>query len=215
MEKHKNIKNPNYRKFLDEGIISILKEKTIDLILSNIKHKSQTEAQALVMTLYLTGARPVEVLHIKAKDVGKDGRYITIKLKGFKRGLPRTFYLRSSHKYAIFIYNFAINIFLERYLFYSFKGIYKRIRANKKGEIIEREEFSQKLYYHIKKWTEDIDIGEITPYYFRHNRFSDLTMKGINDNEIKTLKGCRSYESIAPYQHMSTRNLKRIARKLE
>ena len=57
-------KNINYRKFLDEGVISILNEDQIWDIMDNAAKSRLQGAQELVIALYLTGARPAEILNI-------------------------------------------------------------------------------------------------------------------------------------------------------
>ena len=87
---HQKITNINYRRFLDEGRIELLNEEQIVQAISNIKSFYPEEGKALLITLYFTGARPNEVLNIKAKDIKKIKYYLQVKIKGSKKGLPRT-----------------------------------------------------------------------------------------------------------------------------
>jgi site-specific recombinase XerD len=206
------ITNEFYREFLDKGIIKTLGEEEIKKVLLNIKGKNVKEGRALIIALYYTGARPNEVLKALAKDVEKKGSYITIKLQGSKNGLPRTIYLKGKSELPKELYNFSLGIFPEMYLFHNFRS--KRIRTHltKKGDKREYTIVSDKLYYWVKKWFENVQ--DISAYFLRHNRFSKLSESGITPEQIRILKGAKTFESVTPYLHMSTDISKKIARKM-
>ena len=92
-ETHRKITNKNYRRFLDKGEIEPLSEDDIVLVLDNIRKGYIKEARALVICMYYTGARPNEVLRIKARDVKREKNYITVRVKGSKKGMPRIIHL--------------------------------------------------------------------------------------------------------------------------
>lgn len=209
------ITNKAYRQFLDEGIIETLGESDIKKALSNIKGKNVKEGRALLIALYYTGARPNEVLDIKSKDVQKKKSYVLIKVKGSKRGLPRTIYLQYRRPLVKEFYKYACSIFPGMYLFHNFIGHYERTYINKEGEIKTRIDTTDKLRYHVKKWFQGVVKGSITPYFLRHNRFSKLAEKDVRLQDIRMLKGSRTTDSIKYYLHLSSRSAKKIARKMD
>jgi site-specific recombinase XerD len=170
----------------------------------------------LILALYYTGARPNEVLRLRAKDIQKaDDNYITIRIEGSKRGLPRTIYLQYKNALAREIYKYASGLFPEQLLFFHYMNSYTRVRKTKTGENKEYKEIAGKVGYFIKKWFTGIIDDSIPPYYLRHNRFSKLTQAGVSDRELQQLKGSKTRESIVPYQHMSTESAKKTAGKIK
>ena len=210
IKKHR-IKNALYRKFLDEGIIEILKHEDIVKVLNNIKGKNAKEARALVICLYLTGARPVEVLNMKAKDISKESQFILAKVPASKNGLPRTIYLQIRNSLAKELLNFAMSLMGERYLFWNFRGSSRQKYITDNGFLKEYNVITYKLRYYFKIWFNSL----IPPYFLRHNRFSQLSQDGASMDQLKNLKGAKSYESIQPYTHLSSDSAKKIARKIK
>lgn len=214
--KKKRIKNKHYNLFLEKGLIEPLEEKELKQILDNIKHKSTLEARALLIVLYYTGARPCEVLEVKAKDIEKKGSYVTVFIKGDKKGsLPRTIHLPYRRVYVKEMYIFASSIFYDRYLFYNFRSRTLRKYKDKTGNIREYIQTCDKVYYWVKKWSECLSRGAIVPYFLRHNRFSKLMLKGATDAEVRQIKGARSLNSVLPYVHLSTAKSKKLAGKMD
>lgn len=214
--KKKNIKNKHYRKFLDEGIIKLIDINDIRKVLDNIKGNHKREARALIICLYYTGARPNEILKLCGKDFKRSKSHLVINIKGSKRGLPRPIRLSFSRPFVTELYKFSIGIFPDMWLFWHYRGNYKRVRKSKSGRIIERTEITQKLTYHFKRWFEVLDGGTIPPYYLRHNRFSLLIAeKGITAFDIKFMKGSRTLSSVDPYLHMSAESSHKLARKIK
>lgn len=209
--KHKNIKNPAYRQFLDKGLIDFVGEEEVKKMLSNIKHRHLKQARSLVICLYYTGARPNEVLRIKGKDVTKERGYIIVQTPASKNGLPRPIYLPFKKEMVKEFYKYVCGCFNDQYIFFNFMNRYKRRRMNKKGEIKERIENSARVYYWVNKWSD----GKLTPYFLRHNRFSKLSSSGITMEQIRMLKGSKTYESVTPYLHLSSESAKKVARKME
>lgn len=210
------ILNKNYRQFLEHGFIETIGEDQINRVLDSITHKHKNEARALVIVLYYTGARPSEVLKIRARDILKKDSYIHIRIMPSKGGLPRTAWLSNRLTLAKELYNFAMhNMFPEQFLFFHFKNSYIREHKTKHGVIKEYECNSDLVRYYIKKWFKNVIEDSITPYYLRHNRFSKLSEAGINMQDLRMLKGSRSYSSIEPYLHLSGASARNIARKLK
>jgi len=211
--KKKHIKNARYRKFLDEGIIQTLKEDDIYNVCKNLKHKYPAEARNLIITLYLTGARPNEALRLKGKDFQESGKDLIVKLQPSKKGLPRSIYLTRKNKLVEYLAKYGLRCYDEAYIFPHFKGNYTRTRTTKRG-IIQRTEYADKLRYWVKKWFTILPDGTITTYFLRHNRFSKLAESGATMEQIRLLKGSRTFDSVTPYLHMSTETAKRMSKKI-
>lgn len=199
--------NINYVKFLKEGIIKTVSEDTIKLALTRPrKHKLQ--ARALIITLYFTGARPNEVLRIKSGDIARQDNYITVKLLASKNGMPRTVFLNPKNILVKELYNYAVTLPPDMFLFYNFTNKYTRTIKGK-----EYNSNSDRLRYHFKQWFDG--IIDINPYYLRHNRFSKLAEAGATMEQIRLLKGSKTFESISPYIHLSTESAKKLSKYLK
>lgn len=209
------ISNKNYRKFLDSGEIDLITEDHILRALRNIKGHHVREAQALLIALYYTGARPNEILRMVGKDVQKKGRHIMLHVKGSKKGLPRVIYLPWKKELVKILYGYAASVFPDMFLFYHYRNKYTRTTINKKGEIKSRDEISNKLLYHMKIWFDGVVEGSIPTYFLRHNRFSSLSMKGVDMQQIRMIKGSKTYDSIMPYLHMSSKAAEEVSKKME
>lgn len=207
------IKNINYRNFLDNGEIVLIDEERLTNVLDNID-KNKAVSRALLITLYYTGARPNEVLRMTAKDIFKEDNHVVFKVPGSKGGLPRMIRVLTKHHLAVEALEFSKGFFPDMILFFKFRNKYIRVRNNKNGkkEIIDT---TDKLRYYFKKWFEGFIPGGITPYYLRHNRFTKLSASGATLEEMRNLKGSRTFESIYPYLHFSKDLSKKAARKID
>lgn len=200
------IKNKAYRSFLDDGIIDIIDLNEIKQALEKITGKYKQEGRCFLVALYYTGARPNEVLQLKGKDVEKETSYIKVRLPASKKGLPRTLFFPYRFTLIKELYNYASALYPEQFLFYHYQTHYKR--KTPKGSRIE---ITGKVGYYIKKWFK----GKITPYFLRHNRFSQLSEAGLPPQELRMMKGSRTLESVHYYVHLSTRSAKKIAKKIK
>lgn len=211
----RKIKNPSYRLFLDEGIIEPINIEDISRALENVSGKFKDMGRALIIAMYYTGARPNEVLKIHSKEINREGNFITIKVKGSKKGLPRTLYFGKKLRHITELYNYAKSLPPNMYLFWYFRNKYIRTIKLKSGQFKQLEETTDKIRYYFKKWFQDIREGGITPYFLRHNRISQLSEAGLIMQDLRMIKGSRSYESINYYIHLSTSSAKKAARKIK
>lgn len=218
--KKRKIKNFNYRKFLDEGIINTISEDDILQALDNVKGKRGRfikEGRALLITLYYTGARPVEVLRMKAKDFVRDKAFLKLKLTPSKRGLPRTIYLPWKLPLVKELYDYVKPSFPEMYVFWHYRTRYERhtmIGKNKDKPKVYVE-ITDGLRHYFRTWFAHVLNEGIPPYYLRHNRMSKLSMAGVTMEELRQVKGSRTFDSIIPYLHMSEKSAKSVAKKME
>jgi site-specific recombinase XerD len=207
----KRIKNRLYNEFLAGRMIQILREPDIMKALSNVKGKYVQQARALIITLYLTGARPSEILELRSKDISKTGQELTLTVKGVKGGKDRLIVI-SSDKLGRMIWDYKTKVYSEMYLFFAFRGYYLRKTVNKKGEQKNYTETSYRLRYWFKQWFDFLDVEGIPPYYLRHNRFSALAEAGATVQDIKQLKGSKTLDSVEPYLHMSIHQARQISK---
>jgi site-specific recombinase XerD len=214
-KKVEKIKNKLYKEFLEHGIIKILTEEHIKQALANVKGKNIREGRSLIIALYYTGARPNEILRMKAGDIEKEDKYIKLRVKASKGGLPRTIYLPFTSELPKQLLEYASSLPSDMYLFYHYLKKYKRKHINKFGVTKEYLEISNNLRYYFKKWFDKVIEESIPPYYLRHNRFSKLIEAGITLEEARMLKGSKTFNSIVPYIHMSTHAARNIAKKME
>lgn len=206
------IKNPNYRKFLDEGEIDIITPAQFQKALDNVTGDHRRQGRALLILLHLSGCRPKEVLMMTAGSIDKEGSYIMAKIPATKKGLPRVVYFQDSNKHAKELYEYSCSLPPNLLMFPNFRDEYVREYRDKNGTLKTRTEITAKLRYYVTKWFTGVVDHSIPPYFLRHSRFSDLTIKGVSDRDIMQLKGSRTLESTRQYQHMSSKSAKRTAK---
>lgn len=214
-QKVQKIKHELYKQFMEKNIIQFVEETDVQKALDqNVTGKHTEEARAMIIIMYYTGARPNEILELKAKDVIHDKSYIKVWLKESKGGLPRTIWLQLKRPMVKEFFNYARKIYDEMFLFSSFRGMYIRTKQCRNG-VRTYIETTDKLRYHFKKWFKNFHEDGIPPYYLRHNRFSKVSAKGGSAEEIRQLKGAKTFSSVVPYLHMSSKMGKSIAKKIE
>lgn len=199
------IMNENYNKFLKEGNIELITEDQLKQALNNIKGKNIKEGRALLICAYATGARPIEYLNLKGKDIRLEKHEIYIKLPAAKNGLPRDIPISIRRMPLIKeLYKYSTTCMPEMFIFWHFRtNGYRRLYKCKNGEIKEYIEYTDGLRYHFNRWFENVIKGSIPPYFLRHNRFSKMMAKGATTEQIRLWKGSRTLASVTPYTHLS------------
>ena len=133
------------------------------------------EHKAAIVVLYLSGARPSEVLPLKRSDFEFSGDDVRISFRTLKGGLPRTLVFdRWATPFIPFLSAFV---------------------AGLKGDDLFRfknDSTLRKIVYHASE-------GLATPYSFRHNRLYKLAREGADVFELADIKGSKSIESVRPY----------------
>jgi integrase len=192
-------------------------------------------ARAFMIILWITGARPGEILNLTAKNVFKtDTGEIAIEFKTSKGGNPRQAKLPSHDELVNELWEYASSITLpEMFIFHMFRS--KRIRTNVKvtrksknpitGEMESKvvkdytgrvyENNSDKILRLFKRWVsgilDNVDGMEISPYYLRHSRISVIADEdGIDIEDIRIFKGAKDYRSCQPYMHATPKKLKKL-----
>lgn len=208
------ITNPNYRQFLDNGIIDFIEPEHLKDALNNVRSRYTKEGRALIILLYYTGCRPNETLKMLARDIKKDNSFIVAQVPGSKKGLPRAVYLKPDD-YTRELYKYASGLFPEMFLFPHFLGKYESTYKNKRGETKPRKDLTYKIRDLIHRAFLKVIPGSISPYFLRHNRFSKLSAAGASMEEIRMIKGARSIESVHYYTHLSKKTARNLAGKIK
>jgi integrase len=223
------IKDERYKEFLEKGSINLFSMDELD---KGLKVAGQSKfgrmARAFLITLYYTGARPVEILQLKPTNFEKKKTYLTIQIPTAKRGVPRVVSIPFARKYAKELWQYTESLFEDIYVFYDLISRRNRVykpkqeQSNKYGKSYiyhegEKEAkkdtvnvvITDRVYYYVKKWT------GVNPYFLRHSRMSALSQNGADMNELRQFKGAKSFDSVYPYLHMSSQVSQKIGRKLK
>lgn len=208
----KKITNEHYKEFLEKGQIRIINETDIKTAIAGIDHDHKDQAANLLIVLYYTGARPNEVLNLRAKDITLEGSsYVCVSLKGSKGGLPRKIRIQYKRPLAKSLYRYAQKLIPEQYLYWYFRSEQIKTHRGKNGTktyIVT----TTRLYYHIRKWLKPVLPDGIPPYFLRHSRFSGISERGGSMEDIMHMKGSKTMSSVRPYLHMSKDRSKKLAR---
>lgn len=210
------IKDESYTEFLHKGTITLIDKDSFQRMLDNVEHKHKEQARALFILLFWTGRRPCEILDLTPDLIIKENRKLKVMFPTSKHGVYTTlhFPLKNPHFKEVWAYASKAG-FAGFKMFWAFRGkkgggIYKKTVQwlTPKGERRAKEYIviSRRLRYWIKKWS------GITPYWFRHNRFSTMATQGADDREIMHAKGGRSQASVQPYLHLSSKRANRMSK---
>ncbi|MEE9364819.1 MAG: site-specific integrase [Cellulophaga sp.] len=204
------IKNKEYLKFLETGLINILTKEEYQKIkrMAGENHHNSIQAKTLVTLLYYTGRRPSEILELQSDNFERDRRYLNVKMQTKKRGRGSYIYLPMNEDIKE-VWEYVKNLPPKFYIIWEFKG-----SSIKKVNGKEYEVTSYKIEYWIKKWSK-LAGKKLTPYFFRHNRLSELALKGADMNELMHFKGSKDVSSVIPYLHMSPKKIKKLARLMQ
>jgi integrase len=198
------IKDARYSEFRKTGMIQLMRKEEFEKILEQTSHPKDTmQARALMSLIYYTGRRPAEILELKGEHIKKEKRFMSILFKTRKGGLYHTLYFPLKNKHLKEFYVYASKIYPSQWLFYQFHS--KATRKTKDGQQ-DYIDLSKNVWYWVKKWS------GITPYFYRHNRFSLMAEAGATDAELQLAKGARDPKSIFPYKHFSKQRLEKMAK---
>jgi integrase len=169
---------------------------------SMIKGRPSLRDKALISLLYLTGSRPGEIVlnrkaneGFKKTDITFDGKFVILKIKTLKLGK------RGKNKGK-----FIID---ERELEIPKKAPFMNhiLRWQKKCQNEFLFEISTTRVWQIIDKASD---KRLTPYNFRHSRFTKLRKLGASKDDLMEFKGAKDIRSVEPYLHA-----RRIGRKLK
>jgi len=200
------IKDPRYNKFLQSGLIDILTKEEFTKILKVINHNYIKQARVLFILLYYSGRRPSEIVELKAGNFKKERSYLILSIPTKKKGVGSVLYFKMKDPHIQEVWDYVSIYPDEFYVFWKFKS-----RTKKKTGY---PDVSTKVRYWVRKWSKEALGTEITPYFFRHNRLSELSMKGATPQQLKFWKGAKTLASVEPYLHLSQKSIKKMAKLL-
>lgn len=216
----------NYLDFLAGKTFVTLPRKSFMERLENVRYLNKTDAnkpaRIACILLWMTGARPNEVLRLKAGDFSRTAAHVIVQMPGSKGGNPRPIRLPLSDKMVQEIDEYVRDKYPEWAVFWqlqskSVKNGTTRTFLSKgmNGEQVRKSKRYEKLYPDISaKFAKSFrDWFDMPIYYLRHNRFTVAAEK-LSINDLKDLKGAKSESSLMKYMHHTEKAGKRIAKEL-
>lgn len=138
---------------------------------------------AIIATLYQTGARNMELRHIKLTDVMEDSIRLTKTKSGRTRMVPMPAELKQ------YLKNYMSLNRTEKYLF----------EGERPGEpIAERT-----IQYIVKECFMESANPAMTPHMLRHHFITHLVMMGKSPMDVKVLAGHARLETTEHYFHVN------------
>lgn len=209
------IVNESYREFIDKGTIHIMPPEEFHRKLDTVKLGELTfkrhEWLNYLLLLYWSGRRPAEILKLKGKDFSIKGNFICIMFETLKKGRTTMFYFNFKKVPDIKkVFDWAKLRHLELLLFQSLISSHKKtVKWKTKAGELRQKTYAQpsaNITFYVKKF-----FG-VPPYFFRHNRFSDMSMQGATSWQIKHVKGSKDLRSVDAYIHLSEKGAKEAAK---
>jgi len=174
---------PNYTDSNVEHIIDADEFKAL------YNHCRTVTDQTWITMLWLTGARPQELIEMTKKDITIEQDKIKFHIKTKK--------IKKTGGFIVEKRTLVLKILsTERYV----KTIERHLSRLKDDSLIFQ--FSNRTGFNIIKrlgWTV-LGIG-ICPYNFRHSRLTLLAEKGATVDTLMKFKGARNRRSVRPYLH--------------
>jgi integrase len=177
---------PQYKK--DE------KKEINETELRKMMEKAPTTQKVAVALLYITGARPTELLALKKKDFIILEGELRIKLETLKRGWAR-----------ILIFDRAETPFVNELII----PYVNRLKEE------ESDIFGFKTDARLRQIVYRLSNNTLTSYTFRHNRMAKLADLGMSPYELMAWKGSRTMDSVIPYVIRSGQTIEKFKNKIK
>ena len=144
-----------------------------------------------ISLLYITGARPSEIIELKKRDfeIRENDLLITLITKKLRKPMKR-----------IIPFDIKETPFVEKII------IPYILSLEDDDELL----FSFHTTRRIEQIIEDTSEGRFCPYNFRKNRLSRLGMSGASAHELMYFKGAIGLRSISPYLYRNPAVLDRL-----
>lgn len=169
---------------------NLLTENDLEYWLSRCKDETDT---LICLLLYYTGARSSEICMLTWLNFNVLDNLISINIPTLKKGIGRTVFI-PINKYTEFI--------IEKL---------RSISPSQKSNLV----LNGLKWYNVRDRIYRITENTMCPYFFRHNRLSQLATAGVNMYELKHFKGAKRVDSVEPYIIRAGTNLKQIAEKIK
>ena len=131
----------------------------------------------IIALLYLTGARPAEIMMLESKNFIFDGDKIRVLIPTKKGGNPRTILL------------YRDDNIVENYI----------VEHLRKVRVANKPLINFKTVTRLKQICYDMTDNKYPPYAFRHSRFNKLALHGASPYDIMVMKGAKRFDSVLPY----------------
>lgn len=191
------ISQPNFSKKLPET----LEFPDIEKILSNIDLSTPEgmRNRAIIETLYSTGIRVSELIHLKLTDLYEEINFIKITGKGNKqRVVPIG---SDAMKYIkLYVAEIRVNVPIK-------KGEENYLFLNRRGTSLSRV-----MIFNIVKEAAEVAaiIKNVSPHTFRHSFATHLIEGGADLRAIQAMLGHESITTTEIYTHLDTEYLKQV-----
>lgn len=179
---------PRYKKEINRLI-------TIEQAKAMIEKAENKEHKFLIAMLYITGARPLELLKLKKRDFETKDSDLRILLPTKKRKRTAGGMTLRMLPFDIKQTPFVSDIIVP---WISALG-----DPDTNALTITSTTRIQQIVYTLSD-------NEFCPYNFRHNRLSQIALNGGTIEELKQFKGATNIASITPYLFMSPAVLERL-----
>lgn len=207
------IKDSAYKRFFKQGLIQPVEKAEFESYLAKVKHpRYQKQARVLFILIYYTGKRPAEIIELQAGNIEKDRTHVKILFPTKKGGRANLMYYPLNEHFKE-VLDYSQSLFPNTFIGYGFKASPHSTKTivkwkDKQGLPHSKRYYrsNRQLWYWFKKW-----FG-ITPYFFRHNRFSDMAKRGASLQEIAHAKGAADVSSVQPYLHLSKLQAKKMVK---
>lgn len=154
-------------------------------------HARGNMARSWIIILWLTGARPGEVILLSKKDIIIEPDRTNFKLHTTKLGTTKQFVLR--HR------NLVLKIPSENKYISTLQDYLKHFRGDDSQLFV----FGLKTGYNIVSNLSRNTLGlTLCPYNFRHTRMTLLAEHGASEEQLKQFKGSFTTQSVRPYLHI-------------
>lgn len=155
------------------------------------KNAENLREHTWITTLWLTGARPQELLEMKKKDIEFiEPNIIKFRIKTKKLGTHKKFIIRTR--------NLKLLTDLRERHIYKMRQYLRRFKSPE-SKIFP---FSRKTGYNIiQKVGYKALSRSLCPYNFRHSRMTLLAEMGYSEEKMMRFKGCLTKQSVKPYNH--------------
>jgi len=169
--------------------VPLLNENDLREMLKKCKDK---EERIILILLYYTGARPQEILELRVRDIKKERNRIAISIPTLKKGIGRRIFIPLNEITQELI------SFVEESPIPDLKLILKWRHS-----------------HNIRFFVYRVSDNRLTPYFFRHNRLSQLANEGVDPHTLKRFKGAKSILSVDTYLQLAGVGLKEIVKKIK
>lgn len=146
----------------------------------------------LIALLWLTAARPNELLQLRHEDISSTDTELSIKLKTLKLGQGKEFMVKE----RVLTFERTLGLDAVPYI----ETVINNARATPSGSLLisRGSRWAEKA---INRLSMEVLNKPLSPYHFRHSVLTWLGRKGYSSLDIQYFKGSKTLASVEPYLH--------------